>query len=147
MDDDLYSLVDPVEAVQVLQRARSLLATNNIWLHKIISNSKEVLQAFPSSEVSAPAEPSRASLLSVQGALGVAWDVQPDTFSPSILAEVKPFTKRGILATANTLAYDPTGLISPITLVGKLLQTEIFPPKKSSNDLVNFAWDDPLLDS
>ena len=147
MDDGLYSLVNPGEAVEVLQHARTLLATHNIRLHKIISNSKEVLQAFPSSEVSAPAEPSEASSLSVQRALGVAWDVQSDTFSPTILAELRPFTKRGILATVNALAYDPTGLISPITLVGKLFQREIFPPKKSSNDLVNYAWDDPLPDS
>ena len=71
--------------------------------------------------------------LSVQRALGVVWDTKTDTFSPSIITEVRPFTKHGILATVNTLGYDPAGLISPVTLLVKLFQREILPCKKSGS--------------
>ena len=80
----------------------------------------------------------------MQRALGVVWDTKADTFSPSIITETRPFTKRGILATVNTLGYDPAGLISPVTLLGKLFQREMLPQKKSGSELVSYGWDDPL---
>lgn len=147
MDDGLYSTGSPEEAVAVLGGAREMLGAYNIRLHKLLSNSSAVLSAFPPSEVIAQAEPSESTLLPVQRALGVEWEVRSDTFSPSFEPCEHPFTKRGVLATVNALGYDPAGLISPVVLVGKLFQREILPTKKSGSELITYGWDDPLPES
>ena len=113
---------------------------------KLTSNSKAVLDHFPTSEVAAPAAAADSNPSSVQRALGVVWDTQTDNFSPSLLAQTRPFTKRGILATVNALGCNPAGLISPITLAGQLFRREIIPQKKSGSELVNYQWDDALPD-
>ena len=144
MDDGLYSTRSRDEAITLLSRAREMLGEYKIRLHKLNSNSPLVLKAFPSSEVMASVELADLSPLSVSHALGFEWDVGSDTFSPNFSTQVRPFTKRGILATVNAIAYDPARLISPVILVGKLFQGEILPPKKSGSELVAYEWDDPL---
>ena len=144
MDDGLYSTRTHEEAVEVLSKAKELLARFNIRLHKFMSNSPSVLTRFSASEVSASAEAADSGPRSVQRALGVIWDPISDQFSLKIQLHDRPFTKRGVLATVNALGYDPAGLISPVTLVGKVFQRKIIPQKKTDSDLVNYDWDKPL---
>jgi hypothetical protein len=52
--------------------------------------------------------------------LGLKWDKQSDTLKISFPSEEVPATKRGILSKLAKI-YDPLGLVSPLTLEGKLL--------------------------
>lgn len=46
VDDGLISVSSPAEAIDFLQRAQAPLAGPNLHLHKFVSNSQAVLQAF-----------------------------------------------------------------------------------------------------
>ena len=51
VDDGMNSDCDIKTAVDTLTNARELLSGYNLRLHKIMSNKREVLEAFPASEV------------------------------------------------------------------------------------------------
>lgn len=58
----------------------------------------------------------------------------------------KPFTRRAVLSTINSL-YDPLGLVTPVALSGKLLLRELLllgKLVKTSNKTKPLGWDDPL---
>lgn len=46
VDDGLASVAKEVEAIDLLQRTKALLAESNLRLHKIASNSPKVMEAF-----------------------------------------------------------------------------------------------------
>ncbi len=50
MDDGLKSLPSPEMAINLLKRTQDMLAGSNLKLHKLASNSKEVMRAFPSED-------------------------------------------------------------------------------------------------
>ena len=49
-DDGLKSLPTVQAAVSLLKRTQDVLSKSNLRLHKIAANSKEVMDAFPSSD-------------------------------------------------------------------------------------------------
>ena len=67
--------------------------------------------------------------------LGLPWNKERDTLSVPIPVEKATVTKRGILAKLAKI-YDPLGLVSPVTLQGKLIYRAVC-DKKS-------AWDAEL---
>lgn len=73
----------------------------------------------------------------IQRSLGLCWNVKRDTFIFQVTDTKKPFTRRGILATVNSL-FDPLGFVAPITqsIKGKFLLREL------SSEA--FDWDSPL---
>ncbi len=50
MDDGLKSLPSPEMAINLLKRTQDMQAGSNLKLHKLASNSKEVMRAFPSED-------------------------------------------------------------------------------------------------
>jgi hypothetical protein len=50
-----------------------------------------------------------SSDLPMQRSLGLLWDSELDEFTFSVSTDVKPYTRRGVLSTINSL-YDPFGL-------------------------------------
>lgn len=58
-----------------------------------------------------------------------------DTFSFQVPDIEKPYTRRGVLSTVNSL-FDPLGFLAPITIQGQLLLREL-----SSQ---THEWDTPL---
>lgn len=50
VDDGLTSVATPEEAIDLLTRTRKLLAESNLQLHKVASNSNQVMQAFPTED-------------------------------------------------------------------------------------------------
>ena len=137
VDDGLKAVDSVTEAVETLQSARSILQKFRIRLHKIASNSKEVMNSFPISELYANSDLD-ISQENVCGALGIKWNISEDVVSLTVDVPQRPWTKRGMIATVNSL-FDPLGLACPLLLHGKLIQREVL-----SNEKSKLEWDDPL---
>lgn len=74
--------------------------------------------------------------LPLQRSLGLSWNLEADSFTYLVSSEEKPYTRRGVLSTVNSL-YDPLGFVAPITLQGKALLQELSSEQSE--------WDAPLL--
>ena len=137
VDDALKSFSTEAEAIDVLQRAQKMLALSNLRLHKIVSNKAEVVNAFPPEDRAEDIKDLdlTSDELPIQRSLGVNWNPVSDTFTFHVPQEQKPFTRRGVLSTTNSL-FDPLGLLAPVTIKGRLLLREL-----SSS---NLEWDSPL---
>ncbi|XP_075539206.1 uncharacterized protein LOC142573874 [Dermacentor variabilis] len=139
VDDALKSLPSEEDAISLLQRAQKMLATANIRLHKIALNRQNVLNAFPREDHARGLKNldfgTDASL--TQRSLGLLWDIGDDSFVFRAPRQDRPYTRRGVLSTVNSL-YDPLGFMAPITVQGKYLL----------RDLVTkgYNWDTPLSD-
>ena len=59
-----------------------------------------------------------------QRSLGLIWEVAADTFTFQASVSDKPFTRRGVLSTINSL-FDPLGFVAPVTIQGKFLLREL----------------------
>ena len=139
VDDGLHSTNSSVSAIEVLSKTMSLLKTYNMKLHKIISNSQEVLDAFPgavktTSITTLPSEGDGTA------ALGVQWNTENDNFLLIPNLPSRPFSKRGILSTINSL-FDPIGIASPVILYGRIMQRHIL---HNHPLLEKYGWDDLL---
>lgn len=137
VDDGLVSLPSEAEAIDLLRRTQASLAESNLRLHKFVSNSPAVIGAFPPEDcvpvikdldLSGEAEP-------MQRSLGLLWEIRSDTFTFSASTVVKPFTRRGVLSTVNSV-FDPLGLLAPVTIQGRALLREL------TSELSD--WDTPL---
>ena len=120
VDDRLKSVAKPAEAIDLLTRARAMLAAANLRLHKIASSHPEVTQAFPREATDLRDLDFSLDTMPVQRALGVLWDISADAFTFKVSLGKRPFTRRGVLSILNSL-YDPLGLAAPVIVRGKLL--------------------------
>ncbi|XP_026005436.1 uncharacterized protein LOC113010547 [Astatotilapia calliptera] len=137
VDDALKSLPSATAAISLLKAAQGMLAISNLRLHKIASNCLTVMQAFPSTDHAKDLKNLDLDKDSppLQRSLGLSWDLVNDTFTFRVAKSEKPFTRRGVLATINSL-FDPLGLVAPVTIHGKLLLRQL---TRDSSD-----WDAPL---
>ena len=141
VDDGLKSTKTPREAISILSQTRKALAKFNIRLHKISSNSKEVTDSFPSSELSEVSP--RLSGSSLQPTLGLKWETDNDFLVIQMNVPEHPFTRRGILATVNSI-FDPLGFVSPVILTGRILQRALLQPSNTDQTENAIDWDSPL---
>ncbi|KAK3560670.1 hypothetical protein QTP86_014522 [Hemibagrus guttatus] len=137
VDDGLLSTPTAAEAIDLLTRTKEMLATSNLRLHKFASNSKEVMDAFPIEDHAKGLKDLNLEVdpTPIQCSLGLSWDVKRDVFTFHVTDIKKPFTRRGILATVNSL-FDPLGFVAPIIIEGKFLLREL------SGEALD--WDSPL---
>lgn len=137
VDDGLSSFPTDDEAITVLKRTKEMLAESSIKLHKVASNSRAVMDAFPAEERAKNLVDLELTVdpLPPQRSLGLTWNLQSDTFTFHVSKERKPFTRRGILSTVNGL-YDPLGYVAPVTIQGKALVRELSAQQAE--------WDVPL---
>ncbi|KAK3506465.1 hypothetical protein QTP70_000933 [Hemibagrus guttatus] len=126
VDDGLLSTPTAAEAIDLLTRTKEMLATSNLRLHKFASNSKEVMEAFPIEDHAKGLKDLNLEVdpTPIQRSLGLSWDVKRDVFTFHVTDIKKPFTRRGILATVNSL-FDPLGFVAPIIIEGKFLLREL----------------------
>jgi len=143
VDDGCGSASTAQEAIDILKETRAALGSFNIRLHKISSSSPEVLRAFPPSELNESLSSKTFNHLDAQRTLGVEWNPSSDSFVVRTNVPSKPYTKRGTLATTNSL-FDPIGFVSPVVLSLRLLQRFFIPPKNGDSNVVQLGWDDPL---
>ena len=140
VDDGLISCSSVCEAVDLVKNTQSeLMKGGRLRLHKIASNSTEVLKQFAKDDLAKDLKniDIDEESLPLQRSLGISWDINLDAFVFSVDTEPKPFTRRGVLSTINSL-FDPIGFTAPVTLEGKLLLREIMSCSSSTD------WDDPL---
>ncbi|KAK2903743.1 hypothetical protein Q8A73_010400 [Channa argus] len=137
VDDGLKSQPSVDKAIHLLKATQEMLAISNLRLHKIASNSPLVMQAFPSADYAKDLKDLdlEKDAPPVQHSLGLSWNLLNDTFIFCVFDRDKPFTRRGVLATVNSV-FDPLGLIAPVTVKGKRLLREL---TRTTND-----WDTPL---
>lgn len=137
VDDGLKSVPTAEEAVDLLKRTQEILANSNLRLHKIASNSPAVMNAFPAEDNVKDLKDFdlEKDTPPIQRSLGLSWNLKTDTFTFRVDAEEKPFTRRGVLATVNSI-FDPLGLAAPVIIQGKFLLRDLTAYTKD--------WDAPL---
>ncbi|XP_071991443.1 uncharacterized protein [Engystomops pustulosus] len=137
VDDCLKSMPTDESAISLLSRTQKMLASSNLRLHKIASNSQKLLEAFPTQDHANDLKDLDlgTDFLPMQRSLGLLWDLKFDTFTFQISGEEKPFTRRGVLSTISSL-YDPLGFVAPILIQGKAILRDL---TRETSD-----WDDPL---
>ena len=132
VDDLLGGKETEEEAIELFKEIDELLAKGGFKLMKVLSNSDLVMNSVPEEKRA----PMTARVLDEQGesrevdkshsALGTTWDPRQDTllfrFSEK-LEKVTKHTKRIIVSNGSKL-YDPTGLVSPVTLNARRLMRE-----------------------
>ena len=125
------------QAVRLAGQLLELLSKGGFCLTKWVSNSREVINSVPESEI-APSikdlDLDKNSALT-ERALGVQWKVQADTFSFKIASKEKPATRRGILSIGSSI-YDPLGFVLPCILPAKGILQDLC--------LKGLGWDDQI---
>ncbi|KAJ8036706.1 hypothetical protein HOLleu_20758 [Holothuria leucospilota] len=145
VDDGLTSVQDDKSAISLLQRSCKALATRNLRFHKIVSNRRSVLEALPEED---RAEDLRSvnfhrEELPCQRSLGMHWHLETDTFTFKVNLPDKPFSRRGVLSVASSI-YDPIGLVSPVSIQGKLILRELMKEMEGEKKTPADIWDRPL---
>ena len=140
VDDGLKSVSTATQAIALIQSTKSLLAKGGFNLYKFISNSKEVIEAVPKDQrVKGVKELDLAKdVLPIERALGVQWCVQSDDLQFRVELKDRPLTRRGILASVNSV-YDPLGLAALFLLTGKRILQDLCKNQTS--------WDETVPDS
>jgi hypothetical protein len=124
VDDMLLSVPSVREGIDCFQTIIETLSPFGIKIHKVVSNSTEVLSHFPlaiRAETLVDIDLKDAPL---QRTLGLQWDVRDDNFVFRSDYPHQPFTKRGVLAYIHSI-FDPCGFVAPVILTGRLLLREV----------------------
>ena len=99
---------------QTLQTIQRFSARSRDYEHRIL--------AFPNEDQATdiPNLDFSKDNIPVQHSLGMFWDLKSDMFTLKVSSEYKPFSRRHVLSTINSL-YDPLGLAVLVTIKGKFL--------------------------
>ncbi|XP_034052316.1 uncharacterized protein LOC117532859 [Gymnodraco acuticeps] len=137
VDDGLISFPSGNEPVAALKAAQETLAASNLKLHKIASNSIEVMKAFPKDDLAKGLKDLDlgADFPPMLRSLGISWDVTTNEFTFQVSRAEKPYTRRGVLSTINSL-YDPLGFAAPVSIKGRAQLRELTTEA--------CEWDEPL---
>ena len=136
--DDTLCATDTVEdAVRVARDVKELCKRGAFNMTKFSSNSPEFLRQVPVEDRGKSVKEldlNRDSLGS-ERALGLKWSMDSDTFLFQFNDKQKPATRRGVLSTVSSV-FDPLGIVSPVTLLGRVLLQKLCAQ--------SCGWDDPL---
>ena len=126
VDDGLKSVPSTSEAIDLISKTKGLCQQGGFHLHKLVSNSKEVLQPFPPEERANNIKDLNLTheKLPIERVLGVQWCVESETLQFKTEMTERPATRRGVLSTVSSI-FDPLGLLSPFVLQGKRILQEL----------------------
>ena len=137
VDDLLKSFPDIQHAITVSKQLQQLLHKGGFHLTKWISNSREVVAAFPEDERAPIIEDMDMNFdkLPTDKALGVHWDIEEDKFK--LLTNKKQYqqNRKGVLSSIASI-YDPLGFSCPLILPGKEINQELCRLK--------YSWEEEL---
>ena len=136
--DDALCAVESVDtAVRLTRDLKELCATGAFNMTKFTSGSSQVLKQVPVEDRGKNVK--RLDLdkdrLSAESALGLKWSVEKDAFCFQFKDKQRPLTRRGVLSTVSSV-FDPLGVVSPVTLLGRVLLQKMC--------ALSCAWDDAL---
>ena len=119
-DDGLKSASTVPEAIQLIKARQAICSKACLRLHKIVSNKKEVLEAFPVDDLSKEIKEMNLAVdpLPIERALGVMWCAESDSFRFQIEHHDRPLTRRVVLSTIGSI-YVPNGYLVPVSLRSK----------------------------
>lgn len=145
VDAGLVSKPTAEETIKLVRATQAALATTNLRLHKVVSSSVTVMEAFPTEDLAKDIRSLdlRHDKLPAQRSLGVFWDLEGDAFTYKVSVPDRPFTRRGVLSVVNSI-YDPLGLAAPVLLEGRLLLQQLVAVGKKTTATASLGWDDPL---
>ncbi|XP_064641922.1 uncharacterized protein LOC135496491 [Lineus longissimus] len=139
VDDGLKSITTDEQGITLVQSSQAMCANGGLRLHKIASNSSQVLRSVPENDRSQKDSELPVSIngtgYPIERALGVYWCIEADTFEFRITLKDNPLTRRGVLSTIGSI-YDPLGIAAPVLLVGKQILQDLCRE--------NADWDTPL---
>ena len=121
--DDALCSTDSVEsAVQVARDLKELCKGGAFNMTKFTSNCPDFLKQIPVEDRGKNVKELDLDKdsLGPEHTLGLKWSVESDVFFFQFSDPGKPVTKRGILSTVSSV-FDPLGIVSPVTLLGRLL--------------------------
>ena len=125
--DDLLTGGNTVQQAQTRKAAsKEILGDATFELHKWNSNVQH-LEADDSLEDIEDQSYAKQQLLvkpSESKLLGLKWNKHTDTLGVTFPTDDTPTTKRGVLSKLAKI-YDPLGLVSPLTLEGKLIYRDV----------------------
>ena len=106
VDDGLKSVSTVPEAIQLIKASQAICSKACLRLHKIVSNKKEVLEAFPVDDHSKEIKELNLAVdpLPIERALGVMWCAESDSFRFQIEHHDRPLTRRGLLSTIGSIS-------------------------------------------
>lgn len=136
VDDCLKSTPSRSDARKIIEGTKSMLSKGGFKLTKFVINDEALLQEVPVEERAT--EVKDFSEDSSSKALGVKWNVKGDEFYFQVDVQLKDqVTKRQILSIVSS-NFDPLGLVSPVTIVGKVLFQDC--------TRLQLDWDEPVPD-
>ena len=138
VDDALGSADTEEEVIEFLSGVVGALATFNIRLCKIASNSRMVVDEFSGGNHLEPNAVVELGGDKVLSTLGMEWKTTSDELRVRTDTPSRTFTKRGVLSSLNSF-FDPLGFLSPVLLAGRILQRTLLSGCEKET-----SWDDPL---
>ncbi|XP_056001808.1 uncharacterized protein LOC130048781 [Ostrea edulis] len=123
----------------VLRTQQTLQDRGRVRLHKFASNSRHVLNALDQADLAKNLKDLDlgTATLPTQRSLGLLWNTESDSFIFSVNQVEKPYTRRGLSSTINSV-FDLIGFVQPVVIEGKILLREMMSVTKKTD------WDDPL---
>ena len=149
VDDGLTSCSILQEVVELVRNTQAMHDAANIRLHKIVSNSVEVITALPKQDRVPKLRELHfnADSLPTQRSLGVCWNLEKDAFTFRVSLPNKSYTRRGMLAIVNSV-YDTLGFLPPCILKGRILFRKLVAMgNQKCTKESSLGWDDPLSES
>ena len=139
VDDGLQSVPTVTSAIELVTNVKAMCHHGGFNLHKVMSNSKDVIKCIPDSDRAEGVKEIDLDLdtLPLERTLGVQWCIESDSFEFIVLLQDKPCMRRGILSTVSSI-YDPIGFVAPLMLQGKSILQELCN--------LQLGWDDPILE-
>ncbi|CAC5406317.1 unnamed protein product [Mytilus coruscus] len=112
----------------------------NIRLHKITSNSSDMMKDFPTYNIGKNFQNSNLceDYCPVQR-FGIAWDLNNNSFEFIPLRNNKPFIRIGILSSFNSF-FAPMEFLSPLTISGQIFLRDASPPGTDLNDFLSINF-------
>lgn len=103
MDDGLVLNPTAEETIRLLRDTHAALATANLRLHEVVSNSVTVMKAFPTEDLAKDSLDLHHNELLAQRSLSVFWDLERDVFTYKVSVPDRPFTRHRVLSLVNSI--------------------------------------------
>ena len=120
IDDPVCGADDVATSIETVRQLLTFFAQIHMQLHKLESNSKELLHHFEG----------KISVLDEKSdILGLSWDTSEDVLSVKPVPTKIPQTKREVLAVISAV-FDPLGFQSPLSAKGKFIMQSLWKDKQ-----------------